>query len=241
MLTYDQHSIITSAIATMAGERCNYFGEFISWPALKFMPCKVSNKQQMTTWVPKRHVLCRLTKIQDGSTLIEIGGTWFFANQNFAFKSCCPCGFVLMATYTEDIDSSCTPPRLVPRLLAFDVAGTVHGGHDQELFNISNKESIERYQFLRNHAFERYLSSGNGCVVLQWVGYLESAHKIYNQNVGHEIGHLICLTDKAGKMLKPLTVEIPQTQIMLNLSGNKRKAMDEIQQENTDKTSSSKL
>ncbi len=175
--------------------------------------------QQMTTWLPRHRVMCRLTRREpDGATVVQAGSRVFFAVPEFALLPATPLGLVFYAIFTQDIVRVEDGGLLAqPRLLVSDVdvsADPFFAPHGLDM-----AVAKDRYEALRVHLGPRYLPlRTNKAVMLHWVGFFHSAHKVFEQNVGHEIEDLVCMGTVPGQLMRPMRINIPKHTVRFQLA-----------------------
>lgn len=166
-----------------------------------------ASMKQMTTWLPRHRIMCKLTRMKSsGHSVLQVADQVFFTTPEFSLHHKAPVGLVFYALFTQD---RATGGGMQPRLLVYDFSGPAG-----ELDMPDNASAQQRYDALRTRIGPAYLPlSTNRVIVVHWVGYFKSAHKVFEQDVGHEIEDLACLTSEPGRLVRPMRVQIPQNRV----------------------------
>lgn len=179
---------------------CAELGKHLTWPRMRSHPGPMQNGTQMTTWFPDKGLFCRMGRLDDERTVIEVGEQFYYMPAEMCMASVDE-DAVVYAQYTQDYVGE----HRKPRLLVYDIWTPQTASHTPE----------QRYALLLEK-FPSMFQSARKHIVLQWVGHCDAAKELIETDpgYGHKIGGLFHLTNEPHVTVRPLRISIPPTRPM---------------------------
>lgn len=179
---------------------CVELGKHLTWPRMRSHPGPMQGGTQMTTWFPDKGIFCRMGRLDDNRTIIEVGQQFYYMPAEMCMAPVDE-DAVVYAQYTEDYVGK----HRKPRLLVYDIWTPHTASYTPE----------QRYALLLEN-FPSMFPSARKHIVLQWVGHCDAARELIESDpgYGHKIGGLFHLTNEPHVTVRPLCISIPPTRPM---------------------------